>query len=90
MCQRKNNAARVLGAVALLVLAAGFSAGCTYMPGRVTPFRPPADVAHLRLERQNSARIAVDKVWLERNEQGLAVTGYVMPADLSVTDTMGS
>lgn len=90
MCKRRNNLARLLGFGALLGVAACFPTGCTYMPGRVTPFRPPADVAHIRLERQNSARIAVDKIWLERKEQGLVVVGYVTPADLSVSDTMGS
>lgn len=90
MCKRRNNLARRLVLGALFGVAVGIFAGCTYMPGRATPFRPPADVAHLRLERQDSARIAVDKIWLERKEQGLVVTGYVTLADLGVTDTMGS
>jgi hypothetical protein len=59
------------------------------MPGRATPFRPPPDVAHIRLERQDSARVVVDKIWLERKEDGLFVKGYVM-ARLGVDDTMGS
>lgn len=89
MCKRRNNLARRLVLGALFGLAVGIFAGCTYMPGRATPFRPPADVAHLRLERQDSARIAVDKIWLERKEQGLVVTGYVM-SKLGVDDTTGS
>ena len=74
----------------LALCAAGLLAGCGFTPWRETPFRAPADVAHIRLEHRDSPRITVDKIWLERKEDGLAVTGYVQPANLDVTDTMGS
>ena len=71
-------------------LAAGLFSGCGFTPWRVTPFRAPGDVAHIRLEHRDSPRIAVDKIWLERKEGSLAVTGYVQRARLDVEDTMGS
>lgn len=43
-----------------------------------TPFRAPADVAHLRLTRVDSPLVVVDKIWLERKLGPLVVTGYVI------------
>ena len=77
--------ARVLPALLAIVAFAG----CGFTPWRATPFRAPADVAHLRLERHDSARIIVDKIWLERKADGLFVTGYVMRQP-KADDTMGS
>jgi hypothetical protein len=87
--QTKNNPRRIAVLFALTCCVLGLLAGCTYMPGRATPFRPPDDVAHVRLERQDSERILVDKIWLERKEDGLFVRGYVT-SRLGVIDTMGS
>lgn len=78
-----------LGRALLAALLAGLAAGCGFTPWRATPFRAPADVAHIRLERSDSARIAVDKLWLERKSDGLFVTGYVM-RKLGADDTMTS
>lgn len=54
-----------------LALAAGLLAGCA------TPFRAPADVAHLKLTRVDSASVLIDKIWLERDDGALVVRGYV-------------
>ncbi len=75
--------------VVLTLFAVVAFAGCGFTPWRATPFRAPADVAHIRLERQDSARIIMDKIWLERKEDGLFVTGYVMRHP-KADDTMGS
>lgn len=76
------------GRYVLALLAVVLVAGCV-TPFGPTPFRAPADVAHIRLERQDSAQIALDKIWLERKSDGLFVTGYVR-AQEGVTDTTGS
>jgi hypothetical protein len=89
MSKRRNSSTRFAFRVLVALGAAVLLAGCTFMPGRATPFHPPADVAHIRLERQDSARIIVDKIWLERKEDGLFVRGYVM-SKLGVDDTAGS
>ena len=44
---------------------------------RVTPFRAPADVAQIQLERADSRNVIVDQIWLERKAGPLAVCGYV-------------
>jgi hypothetical protein len=63
--------------------------GLALLAGCATPFRPPPDVAHIKLERRDSAKLIADKIWLERRDGGLFVTGYVMPK-LGVSETMGS
>jgi hypothetical protein len=45
--------------------------------GCLTPFRSPADVAHIVLGSVDSASVYVQKVWLERNGGPLEITGYV-------------
>lgn len=46
--------------------------------GCATPFRAPSDVAHLKLERVDSPVVVVEKIWLERKNGPLVVTGYVV------------
>ena len=43
-----------------------------------TPFRAPVAAAHIKLERVDSPRIIVEKIWLEQKHGPLAVTGYVI------------
>lgn len=64
----------------LLALIAAGLAGCA------TPFRAPADVAHIKLERADSPVVIVQKIWLERKAGSLAVKGSVLKR-LSATDT---
>src|SRR5688572_262121 len=79
-----------LAMLALAAVAVGlFLTGCAMKPWSKTPFPPPADVAHVRLARADSASVIVDKIWLERRNGVLFVSGYVM-AKLGVSDTMGS
>jgi len=52
------------------VMALAFS-GCA------TPFRAPADVAHIQLGRVDSPNVVVQKIWLERKHGALVVRGYV-------------
>jgi hypothetical protein len=66
-----------LGSAALAVL---LSSGCT------TPFRPPADLAHVRLHGVDSPVVRIEKIWLERKNDQLAVRGYVIRR-LEATDT---
>lgn len=52
---------------------------CTaLLTGCATPFRPPADAAHVRLARNGSPTVLVEKIWLERHDDRLCVTGYVI------------
>jgi len=46
--------------------------------GCVTPFRAPADVAHIKLERADSPLVIVEKIWLERKKGPLVVKGFVL------------
>ncbi len=66
----------LLGAVGV------FLAGCT------TPFRPPADVAHVKLAISDvdSAAVVLRSIWLERKDASLVVTGYALKR-LDATDT---
>lgn len=64
----------------ILALAALGLAGC------VTPFRAPADVAHIKLERVDSPVVRVEKIWLERKSGPLVVKGFVLKR-LEATDT---
>lgn len=48
------------------------------LAGCATPFRAPAGAAHIRLERVDSAAVAVEKVWLEQRDGRLAVAGSVV------------
>lgn len=56
------------------------------MAGCATPFRAPADVAHIVLERGDSPVVVVEKIWLERKQGPLVVKGYVLKR-LEATDT---
>lgn len=53
------------------------SLGLALLAGCATPFRAPADVAHLKLARVDSASVLIDKIWLERDNGTLVVRGYV-------------
>jgi hypothetical protein len=48
------------------------------LTGCVTPFRAPADVAHIKLDRADSPVVIIEKIWLERKEGALVLTGYVL------------
>jgi hypothetical protein len=63
----KPSCYRLLPCVVILLLA-----GC------VTPFRAPADVAHIKLDRTDSPVVLIEKIWLERTDGALALTGYVI------------
>lgn len=67
----------------ILVAFAAIASGC------VTPFRAPADVAHIKLEAVASPLMSVDKIWLERKDGPLVIRGYVSP-ELRVEDTTGT
>ncbi len=58
----------------LLGAAGAFLAGCA------TPFRPPADVAHvgLAISDVDSKAVLLRKIWLERKDGPLVVTGYAV------------
>lgn len=56
------------------------------LAGCATPFRAPADVAHIKLDRVDSPVVIVEKIWLERKDGPLVVKGYVLKR-LKVTDT---
>ncbi len=59
---------------------------CILLAGCVTPFRAPSDVAHIQLDRVDSPVVIIEKIWLERKEGALALTGYVIKR-LDVRDT---
>jgi hypothetical protein len=69
-----------LHALGFAVLAAFLISGCT------TPFRPPSDLAHVRLQGVDSPVVMVEKIWLERKDGELALRGYVLKR-LAATDT---
>ena len=69
--------------VILLPLVALALAGCA------TPFRAPPDVANIELVRFDSPLVSVEKIWLERKNGPLVVTGYVIK-ELSTEDTTGT
>lgn len=56
------------------------------LAGCATPFRAPPDVAHVKLERADSPVVMVEKIWLERKNGPLVVTGYVLKR-MGATDT---
>lgn len=56
------------------------------LTGCVTPFRAPADVAHVKLVRIDSPVVIVEKIWLERNNGPLVVKGFIVKR-LGVSDT---
>lgn len=65
-----RHAAKISG---FMLLATLFLAGCA------TPFRAPSDVAHIKLERIDSPVVMVEKIWLERKNDGpLILKGYVL------------
>lgn len=66
----------------LLVVALAL-AGC------VTPFRAPPDVAQIKLTVASSPLVEVEKIWLERKQGPLVVTGYVVKG-LDTQDTTGT
>lgn len=59
------------------------------LAGCATPFRAPADAAHLILERADSPLVSVEKIWLERKNGPLVVTGYVIK-QITTDDTTGT
>jgi hypothetical protein len=59
---------------------------CTVLAGCKTPFRAPADVAHIKLATGDSPVVVVEKIWLERKTGPLTVTGYVL-MQLEADDT---
>jgi len=63
--------------------------GVFALAGCATPFRAPADVAHIRLDRVDSPLVRVEKIWLERKNGPLVVTGYVIKR-LETEDTTGT
>jgi len=54
----------------ILLLGTLVLAGCT------TPFRPPADVADLKLTAIDSPTTDIDRIWIERRDGTLVVRGY--------------
>lgn len=66
-----------------IVLASVLLAGCA------TPFRAPSDVAHIKLDRIDSPLVSVEKIWLERRNGPLVVTGFVVK-ELTTKDTTGT
>jgi hypothetical protein len=74
--QMKPRSSSVISAV----LALFSLAGCA------TPFRAPRDVAHIKLERADSPVVIVEKIWLERKNGPLVVTGYLLKR-MGATDT---
>jgi hypothetical protein len=70
-------------------LLVAFSTGCMYAPWKLTPFRPPTELAHLRVEARDSTTLIVDKIWLEQYDGRYFVKGYVV-SQLGVKDTTRS
>jgi hypothetical protein len=66
--------------LSVALIAAVALAGC------VTPFRPPADLAHIKLTVANSPLVSVEKAWLERKNGPLVIRGYVV-RQLEADDT---
>ena len=56
----------------LAIVTAVALAGC------ITPFRPPADLAHIKLTVADSPLVSVEKAWLERKSGPLVIRGYVV------------
>lgn len=59
---------------------------CAMLTGCVTPFRAPADVANIKLDRVHSPVVEVEKIWLERKNGPLLLRGFVLKR-LSANDT---
>jgi hypothetical protein len=59
------------------------------LAGCATPFRAPPDVAYIKLDRVDSPLVRVEKIWLERKQGPLVVTGYVIKR-LETEDTTGT
>ena len=56
------------------------------LTGCATPFRAPADVAHVKLVRVDSPVVIVEKIWLERKNGPLVVKDFIVRR-LGVSDT---
>lgn len=57
----------------VLLCVLGLLSGC------VVPFRTPPDLAHIRLSAVSSTQVGVDKLWLQRADDGsLHLHGYVI------------
>jgi hypothetical protein len=56
------------------------------LAGCATPFRAPADVSPITLERGNSPVVIVEKIWLERKSGPLMLKGFVLKR-LTAEDT---
>jgi hypothetical protein len=48
------------------------------LTGCVTPYRAPSDVAHILLDHADSPVVIIEKIWLERNEGALVLTGFAL------------
>jgi hypothetical protein len=61
-------------------------AGVAVLTGCATPFRAPPDVAQIKLHRESSPTVLVEKIWLERESGPLMVKGEVVKR-LNAKDT---
>lgn len=59
------------------------------LAGCATPFRAPPDMANVILERVDSPLVRVEKIWLERKNGPLVVTGFVLKR-FETEDTTGT
>lgn len=57
------------------LIAAGLA---LILAGCATPFRAPADVADVKLERIDSPTLTIEKIWLERAHGRLELRGFVL------------
>jgi hypothetical protein len=89
LSKRRSNSGSRAALFAIFGLPFAIVAGCTYAPWKLTPFRPPTELAHLRLEGRDSATLMVDKIWLEQYDGDHFVKGYVTP-QMGVKDTTRS
>ncbi len=53
-------------------------AGVAVLTGCATPFRAPPDVAQIKLHRESSPTVLVEKIWLERASGSLVRKGEVL------------
>ncbi len=58
--------------------SAGMILATLALAGCATPYRPPADVAHLELRHTDSPSVHVEKLWLDRQDGALALHGFVV------------
>lgn len=63
--------------------------GATLLAGCATPFRAPAGLESIILERGDSPVVRVEKIWLERQAGSLVVKGFVLRREEGA-DTTGT